>query len=86
MYVTCITCDQNWSKLIFKIPQASAKVMSDFLPTPLSPHFNVGKVCAGPGQKQKKHVCANIEFGGAGVEADPEKSDITFAEGGATKK
>ena len=25
---------------------------------------------------------ANIEFGGAGVEADPGKSDITFAEGG----
>ena len=46
----------------------------------------LGRYARGPPKNKKKHVCANIEFGGAGVEADPEKSDITFAEGGATKK
>ena len=60
--------------------------MSHFCQPPAPPTSMLGRYVRGPPKKQNKHVCANIEFGGAGVEADPEKSDITFAEGGATKK
>ena len=60
--------------------------MSHFCQPPVPPLQCWEGMCGARQKKQNKHVCANIEFGGAGVEADPEKSDITFAEGGATKK